>query len=106
MIQQPNDDPVKAICDFYSADDDSHTMHHSIAELSAQYRNVVRDALIVVTNPASPQHLVYVMSDEIQYELRELLERVDPHKLESVEAFLPLLLTFDELGLLTPTETH
>jgi hypothetical protein len=102
---QPND-PVQRICDFYSADDGSNTMRHSIAELSTQYKSVVRDALIVVTNPSAPQHLVYVMSDEIQYELRDLLGRVDPKKLESVEIFLPLLLTFDELGLLTPTETH
>jgi hypothetical protein len=106
MIQSQHNDPVQRICDFYCSDDDPNKMQSNIAELTNQYKVVVRDALIVLTNPAAPQHLVYVMSDEIHYELRDLLGRVDLHKLESVEAFLPLLLTFDELGLLTPTETH
>jgi hypothetical protein len=103
MIQ--NTDPVKAICDLIG-EQDAMRLNADIEELTARYKPMVRDVLIVVTNPDTPQQLANAMSDEIQFQTRDLLDRVNAKRLESVEKFLPLLLAFDDLNLLVPTSDN
>jgi hypothetical protein len=64
---------------------------------------MVRDVLIVISNPDTPEQIVNVMSDEIQFQTRAMLDRLDVRRLETVEKFLPALLAFQDLDLLVST---
>lgn len=101
MIQQHND-RVQKICDLIG-EQDSFRLNADIDELTQRYRPMVRDVLIVVTNPDTPEQLVNAMSDELQFQTRELLDRLNAKRLETVEKFLPLLLAFNDLDLLVET---
>ncbi|HZF41479.1 MAG TPA: hypothetical protein VE715_21860 [Blastocatellia bacterium] len=93
------DDPVQSICDLISQND-SLKLKADIDELTNRYRPMVRHVLIVVTNPDTPGQIINVMSDELQYQVRSMLDRIDARRLETVENFLPLLLAFQDLDLL------
>jgi hypothetical protein len=101
MIHQHND-PVQKICEMISAQD-TFKLNADIDELTERYKPMVRDVLIVVTNPDTPEQLVNAMSDELQFQTRDLLDRLNAKRLETVEKFLPLLLAFSDLDLLVET---
>jgi hypothetical protein len=98
----PPNDPVHKICELIS-ERDTLKLSADIDELTERYKPMVRDVLIVITNPDSPEQLVNVMSDELQFQTKDLLDRVNAKKLESIERFLPLLLAFNDLDLLVET---
>ena len=84
---------------------ESLKLNQDIQELESRYKPVVRDVLIVLSNPDTPGHLLTVMEDEVQFQTRSLLDRLDTHKLETVEQFLPLLMAFEDLNLLAPQQS-
>jgi hypothetical protein len=98
----PMNEAVQKICELIG-EQDSMRLNADIEELVSRYKPMVRDVLIVISNPDTPEQIVNVMSDEIQFQTRAMLDRLDVRRLETVEKFLPALLAFQDLDLLVST---
>jgi hypothetical protein len=93
---------VQKICELIG-EQDSMRLNADIDELTERYNPMARDVLIVVSNPDTPEQLVNAMHDELQFQTRELLDRLNAKRLETIEKFLPILLAFNDLDLLVET---
>jgi len=81
---------------------DAAKLEADIQELTARYKSVVRDMLIVATCPDTPERILGLVNDEISFTTQSLLDRLDTRNLHTIERLLPTLLAFDDLNLLAP----
>lgn len=84
---------VQKICELVG-EQDSMRLNADIDELTERYKPMVRDVLIVVSNPDTPEQLVNAMHDELQFQTRELLGRLNvelPTRMGNLKSTSPFL---------------